>query len=93
MLTKEMISTGLRPYLQTVQGDRTRLFRGRVEWRPDVETAYPDRPDALRSGFCFTVPLSQLDTGPQSFRVVLIGSRRVLYNETQRVIDVPATVP
>jgi hypothetical protein len=93
MLTKEMISTGLRPYLQTVQGDRTRLFRGRVEWRPDVETAYPDRPDALRSGFYFTVPLSQLDSGPQSLRVVLIGSRRVLYNETQRVIDVPATVP
>ncbi len=93
MLTKEMISTELQPYLQTVQGGRTRLFRGRVEWRPDVEKAYPDRPDALRSGFYFTVPLSQLDSGPQSLRVVLIGSRRVLYNETQRVIDVPAAAP
>jgi hypothetical protein len=58
-----------------------------------VETAYPDRPDALRSGFCFTVPLSQLDSGPHSLRVVLIGSRRVLYNETQRAIEVPSAVP
>jgi hypothetical protein len=93
MLTKEKISTELQPYVQVVQGDRTRLFRGRVEWRPDVEKAYPDRPDALRSGFYFTVPLSQLDSGPHSLRVALIGSRRVLYNETQRAIEVPSAVP
>lgn len=93
MLTKEMISTELQPYLQTVQDDRLRLFRGRVEWRPDVAAAYPDRPDALRSGFYFTVPLSQLSAGPQSLRVVLIGSRRALYNETQRVIEVPSPAP
>jgi hypothetical protein len=93
MLTKESISTELQPYVQVVQGDRTRLFRGRVEWRPDVVKAYPDRPDALRSGFYFMVPLSQLDSGPHSLRVVLIGSRRVLYNETQRAIEVPSAVP
>jgi hypothetical protein len=90
MLTKDMISTQLQPYVQVVQGDGKRLFRGRVEWRPDVEKAYPDRPDALRSGFYFTVPLSQLDSGRSSLRVVLIGSRRALYNETQRVIEVPS---
>jgi hypothetical protein len=39
------------------------------------------------------VPLSQLDSGPHSLRVVLIGSRRVLYNETQRAIEVPSAVP
>lgn len=93
MLTKEWISTELQPYLQTVQGDRSQLFRGRVEWRPDVAAAYPDRPDALRSGFYFTVPLAQLSAGPQSLRVVLIGSRRALYNETQRVIEVPSPTP
>jgi hypothetical protein len=90
MLTKELVSGELQPYLQTVQGDRLRLFRGRVEWRPDVAAAYPTRPDALRSGFYFTVPLAQLSAGPQSLRVVLIGSRRALYNETQRMIEVPS---
>ena len=55
-----------------------------------MAAAYPTRPDALRSGFYFTVPLAQLSAGPQSLRVVLIGSRRALYNETQRMIEVPA---
>jgi hypothetical protein len=51
MLTLREVSLDLQPHLQLVQGDRSYLFRGSVERRPDVARAHPDRLDALRSGF------------------------------------------
>ena len=89
MLTLEQLSTDLRPHLQLVQGDRSYLFRGFVELRPDVAQAKPDRIDAEGSGFYFAVPFQALPPGSYSLRVVLIGQRRTLYNETKRTIEIP----
>ncbi|MBL9192600.1 MAG: DUF2029 domain-containing protein [Opitutaceae bacterium] len=89
MLTLREVSLDLQPHLQLVQGDRSYLFRGSVERRPDVARAHPDRLDALRSGFYFVVPQQSLPPGTYNLRVVLIGHRRTYYNETKRTVEIP----
>jgi len=94
MLTKEYVSTDLAPHLLLQEGGKSFLFRGFTELRPDVTKANPDRMDTDESGFYFVVPRESVPAGSYNLRVVLLGQRRALYNETKRQVIFPAaTVP
>jgi hypothetical protein len=93
MLTREQISTDLVPHLLLQEGDKSFLFRGFTEKRADVTRANPGRTDTEDCGFYFVIPREKIPAGTYNLRAVLIGQRRVLYNETKEQIVIPASTP
>lgn len=88
MLTKDEISTDLEAHLLLEQENQRYLFRGFPESRPDVATANPGRTDTETCGFYYVIPKESLAPGTYTLKVVYIGPRRLLYNNTPQTITI-----
>ena len=88
MLTKDQISTDLEAHLLLEQENHRYLFRAFPEPRPDVAAANPGRTDTETCGFYYVIPKDSLAPGTYTLKVVYIGPRRLLYNNTPQTIAI-----